>query len=368
MWFLIKQKWVGNIHRTWKISGRICVIQLICDLNKPPSGHGKTNLISIINVYAPTSQRSESYPEEKDAFYRQLSNTIGDLRSKTLSFIAGDFNAKIGTGKEGDTCIGRFSKGIRNSNGHTLIELFEEKKIFVLNSAFDHPSIHQTPWIGQIRDRTTGKIFNIFNQIDYILCQKRNKHLLTNARSYAGTPLTSDHKLVKASFKVEKHKLCRKEQHSKRTLKPNIAAIVNKEESQRRYQNTLDTKLSTITSDRKNNTNNSTADSVPNRLKRVQTIIKQSIEESVGFLANARQNKHNDEELSQLSKRQKDIRVKIQNTKDINKRDSLKIKRNRILHTIRKRQIKLKNEEKEKKNDSLIVLTSSLFFFFAYNY
>ena len=178
---------------------------------------------------------------------------------------------------------------------------------------------------------------------------------MTNARSYAGTLLTSDHKLVKASFKLEKHKLCRKEQHSKRTPKPNIAAIVNKEESQRRYQNTLDTKLSSITSDRKKNTDNSKAraDSVPDRLKCFQTIIKQSIEESVGCVATARQNKHNDEELSQLSKRQKDIRVKIQNTKDNNKRDRLKIERNRILHTIRKRQIKLKNEEIEKKIEGI---------------
>ena len=275
------------------------------------------------------------------------------MRNKTLVFIAWDFNAKIVKRKEGDTCIGRFSKGIRNSNGHTLIELCEEKKIFVSNSAFDHPSRHQTTWIGQIRVRTTGKIINIFNQIDYILSQKWNKHLLTNARSYAGTLLTSDHKLVKASFKVEKHKLCRKEQHSKRTPKPNIAAIVNKEESQKRYQNSLDTILSTITSDRKNNTDNSTADNVIDRLKRVQTIIKHSIEESVSFVANARQNKHNDEELSQLSKRQKDIRVKIQNTKDNNKRDSLKIKLNRILHTLRKRQIKLKNEEIGKKIEGI---------------
>ena len=115
----------------------------------------------------------------------------------------------------------------------------------------------------------------------------------------------------------------------------------------------MDTKLSTITSDRKNNTDNSTADSVPDRLKRVQTIIKQSIEESVGFVANARQNKNNDGELSQLSKRQKEIRSRYRTTKDNNKRDSLKIERNRILHTIRKRQIKLKNEEIEKEIEGI---------------
>ena len=92
---------------------------------------------------------------------------------------------------------------------------------------------------------------------------------------------------------------------------------------------------------------------MPDRLKRVQTIIKQSIEESVGFVANARQNKHNDDELSQLSKRQRNIRVKMQNTKDNNKRDSLKIECNRILHTIRKKAKKLKNEEIEKKIEGI---------------
>ena len=76
---------------------------------------------------------------------------------------------------------------------------------------------------------------------------------------------------------------------------------------------------------------------MPDRLRRVQTIIKQSNKESVGFVAHAGQNKHNDEELSQLSKRQKNIRVKIQTTKVNNKRDSLKMERNRILHTIRKK-------------------------------
>ena len=280
------------------------MLQLTCDLNKPPSGHGKTNLISIINVYAPTSQRSERYPEEKDTFYRQLSNTIDDLGNKTLLFIAGDFNAKIGKGIQGDTCIGQFSKGLRNSNGHTLIELCEEKKLFVSNSAFDHPSRHQTTWLGQIRDRTTGKIINIFNQIDYILCQKRNKHLLTNARSYAGTLLTSDHKLVKASFKLEVLAFS----YCAVLFYTNIAAIVNKTWTQNCHQSQ---------EIEKNNTDNSKAraDSVPDRLKCVQTIIKQSIEESAGCVATARQNKHNDEELSQLSKRQKDIRVKIQNTK-----------------------------------------------------
>ena len=70
--FLIKQMWVGNIHRTWKISDRICVIQLICDLNKPPSGHGKTNLISTINVL-------HQHPKDQKVTPRQKIHFIGNL-------------------------------------------------------------------------------------------------------------------------------------------------------------------------------------------------------------------------------------------------------------------------------------------------
>ncbi|RUS73679.1 hypothetical protein EGW08_018561 [Elysia chlorotica] len=64
------------------------------------------------------------------------------------SLNAGDFNAKIGGVKEGDdyTCLAKFSKSKRNNNGQTLLELCEEKKLFVSNSAFNHPSRHQTTW------------------------------------------------------------------------------------------------------------------------------------------------------------------------------------------------------------------------------
>ena len=75
----------------------------------------KTNIISIINIYAPTSKRSEERFQEKETFYDQFSATIESLENKSILFIAGDFNAKIGTIKEGDayTCLGKFSKGKR---------------------------------------------------------------------------------------------------------------------------------------------------------------------------------------------------------------------------------------------------------------
>ena len=72
-------------------------------------------------------------PEEKETFYDQLNATTYSLENKSILFIAGDFNAKIGKLKEGDTytCLGKFSKGKRNNNWQTLLELCEEERLFV---------------------------------------------------------------------------------------------------------------------------------------------------------------------------------------------------------------------------------------------
>ena len=346
--FFIHKKWTNNLFRTWKVSDRICVLQLIIDKNKPPTGQGITNTISIINVYAPTSQLSEKHPDIKEQFYSQLEQTITNLGSKTIIFVAGDFNAKIGKRNDEDTCVGKFSKGKRNNNGETLIELCEEKKLFVTNSAFNHPSRHQTTWIGQFKDKTTGLIKNIYNQIDFILCPKRHKHLLVNSRSYAGTLLSSDHKLVKTSLVdlLVRRKIWKKELRNEKVKTINVAPIVTNEQRREKYQHTLDEKLTRVINVGVETT--STTERLADKLKEIQVVIKQAGEESVGFLTNTRQRKNNDPELSVLSKQQKELRLKIQNTKDPPKKAKLKSERNKILHNIRKRKIEQKNIEIDK--------------------
>ena len=179
-------------------------------------------------------KRSEERPEEKETFYDQLSATIDSLKDKSILFIAGDLNAKIGKLKEGDTytCLGKFSKGKRNNNGQTLLELCEEKRLFVSNSAFNHLAPHQTTWVGQIKDNITGDTENIYNQINFILCPKRFKHLLENSRAFCETLLTSDHKLVKTVVKIEQHRVWKKRQH-KTTLKLNIPRLNTKKRTKK---------------------------------------------------------------------------------------------------------------------------------------
>ena len=68
------------------------------------------------------------------------------------------------------------------------------------------------------------------------------KHLATNARSYGGTIVTTDHKLVITTFELEWFKVWRKRK-TQSTPKINASNIVNRQECRLRYQQRLDTQL-----------------------------------------------------------------------------------------------------------------------------
>ena len=59
--------------------------------------------------------------------------------------------------------------------------------------------------------------------------------------------------------------------------------------------------------------------------------------------------KNYDHELSILSKKQKDLRIKIQDTKSTDQKSTLKTERNKIIQNIRERQISPNSEEIDRK-------------------
>ena len=312
------------------------------DVSETFKNEDKIKLISIINVYGPTSQKVEKDPDELDSFYKSLNETINCVGKNTILILAGDFNAKIGQKQKTDTCIGSFSKGKRNNNGEKLLELCEDRDYFITNSAFNHPSRHITTWTGQFKDKDTGKVVSIFNQIDFIICQKRHKHLLTNARSYAGTLTNSDHRLVKSTFKFEKGKLWHTKKNTPKTPKINLANLTSSKVCLDQYKTGLNERLITIEQDNNNST-------VSDPWTNVQQAIKESAKASAGVNTCNKQKRTANDTISELSNRQKDLRLQIQNTDNEERKIKLRNERNRVLHTIRKTILEQRNEELEKK-------------------
>ena len=83
---------------------------------------GKPFNITVIQVYAPTSNAEEA---EAERIYEDLQDLLELTPKKDVLFIIGDCNAKVGS-QETLGVIGKFGLGIRNEAGQRLIEFCQE--------------------------------------------------------------------------------------------------------------------------------------------------------------------------------------------------------------------------------------------------
>ena len=114
------------------------------------------------------------------------------------------------------SCLGKFSRGQANNSGKTLKDFCRINHLFISNSAFQDPASHITTWESQIK--VNNKLVKIYNQIDYIICQENQKHLLCNSRSYSNTLTNADHRIVVTEMNIQMNCLYKKE--NKRRDKP----------------------------------------------------------------------------------------------------------------------------------------------------
>ena len=86
---------------------------------------GKPFNITVIQVYAPTSNAEEAEVEWFDA---DLQDLLELTPKKDVLFIIGDWNAKVGS-QETPGVTGKFGLGIRNEAGQRLIEFCQENSL-----------------------------------------------------------------------------------------------------------------------------------------------------------------------------------------------------------------------------------------------
>ena len=93
---------------------------------------GKPFSITVIQVYAPTSNAEEA---EVERFYEDLQDLLELTPPKCVLFIIRDWNAKGGS-QETPGVTGKFGLGIRNEAGQRLIEFCQENVLVIANTLF----------------------------------------------------------------------------------------------------------------------------------------------------------------------------------------------------------------------------------------
>ena len=130
---------------------------------------GKPFNITVIQVYAPTSNAEET---EVEQFYEYLQDLLELTPQKDVLFIIGDWNVKVGS-QETPGVTGKFGLGMRNEAGQRLIEFYQEDALVIANTLFQQHKRRLYTWIspdGQHR-----------NQIDYSLCSQRWRSSIQSA-------------------------------------------------------------------------------------------------------------------------------------------------------------------------------------------
>ena len=120
---------------------------------------GKTFNITVIQVYAPTSNA-----EEAEQFYEELQDLLELTPKKYVLFILGNWNAKAGS-QEIPRVTGKFGLGVQNEAGQRLIEFFQENALVIANTLFQQHKRRLYTW--------TSPDGQHQNQTDYILCSQR---------------------------------------------------------------------------------------------------------------------------------------------------------------------------------------------------
>ena len=93
---------------------------------------GKQFNITVIHVYAPTSNAKEA---EVERLYEDLQDLLELTPKPDVLLIIGDWNAKVGS-QETPEVIGKFGLGIRNEAGQRLIEFCQKNALVITNTLF----------------------------------------------------------------------------------------------------------------------------------------------------------------------------------------------------------------------------------------
>ena len=156
---------------------------------------GKPFNITVIQVYAPTSNAEEA---EVERFYEDLQDLLELTTKKVGLFIIGNWKANIRS-QEILGVTGKLGLGVQNETGQRLTEFCQENALVIANTLFQQHKRRLYTWTspdGQHR-----------NQTDYIICSQRWRSSIQSAKTRLGPDCGSVHELLIAKFRLKLKKL-----------------------------------------------------------------------------------------------------------------------------------------------------------------
>ena len=155
--------------------------------------HGKPFNLSIIQVYAPTSAKSE---EEMEDFYSDQEDAYKTCGHQDIVIVMGDLNAKVGGEQDPlQEIVGNHGLRERNDRGDVWVDWCATHEQVIMNMWFQHHQRHLYTW--------NSPCDGVRNQIYYITMNKSFRNAITQVKRYSEADCGSDHVPIVANMKVK---------------------------------------------------------------------------------------------------------------------------------------------------------------------
>ena len=178
---MLRQDLVQNVVEVERFSDRMMRIKLV--LSK--------TVYHVLSVYAPQVGRPIT---EKEDFRNRLEDIISSIDETDGIIVAGDLNCHIGSNNVGyENIMGLYGFGDRNDDGLALLDLCNNHRLKIANSYF-----RKNP-----EKLITYKSGDTATQLDLVLWRPRRDLNLTNCKAIPGEECLTQHRLVRADFKIQ---------------------------------------------------------------------------------------------------------------------------------------------------------------------
>uniref|UniRef100_A0A1W7RAL1 Endonuclease-reverse transcriptase n=1 Tax=Hadrurus spadix TaxID=141984 RepID=A0A1W7RAL1_9SCOR len=179
--FILNKEIAKSTKDVMKISDRIIAIRIAA---RPKD-------LLILQVYTPTENHDNN---ETQDFYSKLEKTLKMTKYQDIPILMGNFNAKVGANREGDT-VGPFGLGNRNHNGQHLVDFCISNQLTICNTWYECPPTKRYTW--------TSPDQKYKNQIDFIIIKKRYRNSVTNCKARPGADCGSGHNPVIGTMRTK---------------------------------------------------------------------------------------------------------------------------------------------------------------------
>jgi hypothetical protein len=161
---MVKEELVEQVCEVRRKSDRVIVVVMLI---------GKV-MVRVISAYAPQKGQGD---EEKDKFYEELDEELGQAGIDDFVVLLGDLNGHVGAEADGYEGIhGGFGYGDRNVEGCRILEFSEAHGLVVGNTWFKRPK-------GRLVTYRSG---NDKTVIDYVLVREKDRKLIRNVKVIPG--------------------------------------------------------------------------------------------------------------------------------------------------------------------------------------